>query len=168
MDSKPSENWENPWMCWYCTKAHDPLDCTQSLSFLLVLERLERTRWAAARETGVSKVDGRAQLLTRKERDCVQSNDSQTPRAAARGLSGWTELQLLHQRVSKTRVPWRGDSQRSKIQAAMANKWVCSFTIYTEWTTGAGQEQCNYHFDKYMTKMLIIMLTIILCPHKAY
>ena len=36
-----------------------PLDCTQSLSFLLVIEGLERVRCATARETGVSKVDGR-------------------------------------------------------------------------------------------------------------
>ena len=37
-----------------------PLDWTQSLSFPLVIERLERARCATARETGVSKVDGRA------------------------------------------------------------------------------------------------------------
>ena len=30
------------------------LDCTQSLSFLLVIERLERARCATARENGVS------------------------------------------------------------------------------------------------------------------
>ena len=53
------------------------VDCTQSLSFLLVIERLERARCAAARETGVSKVSLApvSQLLwTRKERDCVQSS----------------------------------------------------------------------------------------------
>ena len=33
------------------------VDCTQSLSFLLVIERLERARCATARWTGVSKVD---------------------------------------------------------------------------------------------------------------
>ena len=36
------------------------LDCTQFLSFLLVIERLERARCATARETGVSKVRGSA------------------------------------------------------------------------------------------------------------
>ena len=36
-----------------------PPDCTQSLSFVLVIERLERARCATARETG-SEVDGRA------------------------------------------------------------------------------------------------------------
>ena len=68
---------------WSC----DVLDCTQSLSVLLVIERLERARCATARETGVSKVDGCAarrclslapvsQLLwMRKDRDCVQSSD---------------------------------------------------------------------------------------------
>ena len=35
------------------------LDCKQSLSFLLVIERLERARCTTARETGVSKVDAR-------------------------------------------------------------------------------------------------------------
>ena len=34
----------------------------QSLSFILVIERLERARCATARETGASKVDGRAAL----------------------------------------------------------------------------------------------------------
>ena len=39
------------------------VDCTQSLSFLLVLLRLEWARCATAREAGVSEVDGRATLL---------------------------------------------------------------------------------------------------------
>ena len=65
------------------------LGCTQSLSFLLVIGRLERARCATARETGVSQVEGSAEngekvclslapvsqlLWTREERDCVQSN----------------------------------------------------------------------------------------------
>ena len=34
------------------------VDCTQSLSFLLVIERLARARCVTAHETGVSEVDG--------------------------------------------------------------------------------------------------------------
>ena len=44
------------------------LDCTQSISFLLVIERLERTRCATARETGVSKIDGSAKNRAEKRR----------------------------------------------------------------------------------------------------
>ena len=36
-------------------------DCTQCPSFLFVIERLERARCETARETGVSKVDGRVE-----------------------------------------------------------------------------------------------------------
>ena len=77
------------------------LQFTQSLSFLLVIERLERARCTTTRETGVSKVDGHVEngkecpsspfsarlclspapvpqlLWTRKERDCVQSSSDQ-------------------------------------------------------------------------------------------
>ena len=47
------------------------IDCTQSLSFLLVIERLEWARCATARETGVSKVDGRAVLPPHSPRGCA-------------------------------------------------------------------------------------------------
>ena len=43
--------------CLPCTH----LDCTQPLSFLFVIERLERARCATTRETGVNEVDGRAE-----------------------------------------------------------------------------------------------------------
>ena len=41
--------------------ATTPQDCTQSLSFPFLIERLERARCATARETGVSEVNGRAE-----------------------------------------------------------------------------------------------------------
>ena len=70
-------------------KFRSGIDCTQPLSFLLVIERLVQARCTIARGTGVSEVDGRAsspfsarlclalapvsQLLwTRKERGFVR------------------------------------------------------------------------------------------------
>ena len=63
------------------------IDCTQSLSFHLVIERLEQARCTTARETGVNEIfvllpilrayrslAPVSQLLwTREERDCVKS-----------------------------------------------------------------------------------------------
>ena len=84
-DRKPTHTDVHPTQAHVNTLA---VDCTQPLSFLLVIERLERARCATARETGISKVDGRARfsarlclslapvphlLWTRTERGCVQS-----------------------------------------------------------------------------------------------
>ena len=45
----------------YYLRATCTLQCTQSLSFLLVIERLQRTRCTTTRETGVSEVGSRAE-----------------------------------------------------------------------------------------------------------
>ena len=51
------------------------VDCTQSPSFLLVIERLEGARCATAREIGVGEVDYQLYCWTpRKERECMQSS----------------------------------------------------------------------------------------------
>ena len=42
-------------------------DCTQSLSFLLEIQRLERARCSTARETGASKLDGRARRMGKRK-----------------------------------------------------------------------------------------------------
>ena len=81
-----------------------------SLSFLLVIERLEGARCATARETGVSKVDGRApasQLLwTRKENDCVQSRQWCT-----------TEIYVFDvTSVAQRSSPWACDSVKIEIK----------------------------------------------------
>ena len=81
--------------CCFLTKQfmQSSLDCMQSLSFLLVIKRLERARYTTAHETGVSKVDAFLPILhaavplarsslsitvDEKRRDCLQSKSSLT------------------------------------------------------------------------------------------
>ena len=62
--------WSTTCSCGYWADEEDQsqIDCTQSLSFLLVIERLKRVRCATARETGVRKVDGRADYCGREKK----------------------------------------------------------------------------------------------------
>ena len=72
---------------------YNSLDCAQSLSFVLVIERLERARCAIARETAARSSRPSSPFSARlclslasvpqllwmgKERDCAQSNTPRT------------------------------------------------------------------------------------------
>ena len=64
------------------------LDCTQSLSFLLVVEKLERARCAAAWETGVSEVRGRVRDWSERDaRPCARLEWARCGAACETGVS---------------------------------------------------------------------------------